>query len=66
MPREKPLSTDYYTNEMLGLKEEERHIRGSTTAINDTPSLKTIGEEHWEDKEEETNNSTTPPMPHHP
>ena len=35
-------------------------------ATNDALSLKTIGEEHWEDKEEEIDNSITPPTPHHP
>ena len=30
------------------------------------PFPQTIGEEDWEDKEEETDNSITPPMPHHP
>ena len=56
----------YYANEMSELREEEQHIRGSTVATNGTLSLKTIGEEHQEDKEEEVDNSITPPMPHRP
>ena len=57
---------DYYANATLGLREEEQCIRGLTVATKDAPSLKTTGEGHQEDKEEEVDNSTTPPMPHHP
>ena len=56
----------YYTNGMSGLREEEWHIRESIVAIKDVLSLKITGEEHQEGKEEEVDNSITPPMPHHP
>ena len=56
----------YYANGTSGLREEEWHIRESTVAINDIPSLKTTGEEHQEGKEEGVNNNITPPTPHRP
>ena len=54
---------DSYINEILGLKEEGMPIKESTTTTNDIPSHKTIGEDHLEDKGEETNNNTTPQTP---
>ena len=56
---------DCYANEMLGRKEEERHINESTTTVKDVLSLKTIGEGHQEGKEEVDGHNITPPMPHH-
>ena len=56
----------YYVNGMLGLREEEQHIRGSTAAIRDALFLKTTGEKCQEDKEEEADNNATLPTPHHP
>ena len=57
---------DYYINEMLELREEGWHIRGSIVATRDILSLRTIGEGCQEDKEEEANSNTTLPTPHHP
>ena len=54
---------DSCVNKKLGLKEEEMPIKESTTTTNNIPSLKTIGEDHPEDKGEETNSNTTPQMP---
>ena len=64
--KERPSSMGYYANGTSGPREEEQHIRESIVAIKDVLSLKTTGEEHQEDKEEEVDNSITPPMPHHP
>ena len=54
---------DYYINRILELKEEEMPIKELTTITNDIPSHKTTGEDQWEDKEEGTDNNTTPQMP---
>ena len=57
---------DYCINETLGRREEGQHIRESTTVTKDIPSLKIIGEERQEDKEEEDDCNITPPLPRHP
>ena len=56
---------DYYTNETLEPKEGGMRIKESTT-IKDVPFLKTTGEDHQEDKGEETDNNTTPQTLHPP
>ena len=54
---------DSYVNEILGLKEEGMPIKESTIITNNTPSHKTTGEGHLEDKGEETDNNITLQMP---
>ena len=56
---------DCYVNETSERKEEEQHINGSTTMVKDALPLKTIGEEHQEDKEEVDNCNIIPPMLQH-
>ena len=57
---------DYCINETLGHREEEQRIKESTVVTKDVPSLKIIGEEHQEGKEEEDDHNITLPMPHCP
>ena len=50
----------YCTNETLVLKEEGTPTRGLITITKDVLFPRTTGEDHPEDKEEETDNNTTP------
>ena len=54
---------DYCVNETLGCREEEQCIKESIVVTKDVPSLKIIGEEHQEGKEEEDDHNITLPMP---